>query len=102
MDEGFKKEILEVLNKELSKQKGIFNKHAPRVIHPNSKGYDEARKAFDAADRKIKSLEHEIAYITCEEVYEPTIIDRIVDIVDKIVKDDNDTPDQGADLGVRG
>lgn len=102
MDEESKQELLKVLNKELSRQKGIFNKHAPIAINPNAKGYGEAKAAFNKADWAIKDLEKQIAYLTCEEKYEPSIIDKIIRIADKIIGDDDDHQDQGASLGVRG
>ena len=101
MDEESKQEVLKVLKKEKSTQQGIFNKHAPKAINPNSTGSEEAPKAFNDADRKIKDLDKQIAYLITEDTYEPSIIDRIVEVFDKIVKDD-DGKGKGADLGVRG
>ena len=103
MDEESKQEILKVLKKEKSKQQGIFNKHAPKAINPSSEGYEEALKAFNEADRKIKDLDKSIAYLITEETYEPTIFDKIVEIVDKIIVNDDDWKDQdSATTGVRG
>ena len=100
MDEESKQEILKVLKKEKSKQQGIFNKHAPKAINPSSEGYDEALTAFNEADRKIKELDKQIAYLITEETYEPTIFDKIVKVVDKLIKDDS--PGTGTTTGVRG
>ena len=101
MDEESKQEILKVLKKELSKQQGIFNKHAPKAINPNSSGYEEALTAFNKADWAIKDIQKQIAYLLTEETYEPSVIDKIVEVFDKLTGDDNDQG-KGADLGVRG
>ena len=101
MDEESKQEILKVLKKELSKQQGIFNKHAPIAINPNAKGYGEALTAFNKADWAIKEIQKQIAYLLTEETYEPSVIDKIVEVFDKLTGDDNDQG-KGADLGVRG
>ena len=100
MDEESKQELLKVLNKELSKQKGIFNKHAPIAINPTAKGYSEALTAFNKADRAIKDLEKQIAYLITEKTYEPSIIDKIKDIADKLTGDDG--PGTSSTTGVRG
>jgi len=76
-------EILKVLNKELSKQKGIFNKHAPIAINPTAKGYGEAKAAFNKADWAI-----------------PTIFDKIKEVADKLTGDDG--PGTSSTTGVRG
>ncbi|MHA1136422.1 MAG: hypothetical protein ACTSSE_08050 [Candidatus Thorarchaeota archaeon] len=102
MDEESKQEILKVLKKELSKQKGIFNKHAPIAINPNAKGYEEAKAAFNKADWAIKDLEKQIAYLITEKTYEPSIIDRIVEVVDDIIGDDDIKDQSSATSGVRG
>ena len=102
MDHESKKEILRILNAELRRQKAIFNKHAPKVIFPNnSPEYDAAKKAFDNADWQIKDITKQIAYITCEETYEPTVIDKIFEYVKKLGKDGSDKG-KDADIGVRG
>ena len=100
MDEESKKEILEILNKELGRQQWIFNTNAPKAINPNSEGYDEALTAFNEADRKIKDLQQKIAYIITEKAYEPSILDKIKEIADKLIKDDD--PGTGTTTGVRG
>ena len=100
MDEESKQELLKVLKKELSKQKGIFNKHAPIAINPNAKGYSEALTAFNKADWAIKDLEKQIAYLTTEQTYEPSIIDKIMEVADKLVGDDD--PGTSSTSGVRG
>ena len=102
MDEESKQEILKILRKEKSKQQGIFNKHDPKAINPSSSGYDEALTAFNEADRKIKDLDQKIAYLITEETYEPTILDKIVEIVDKLIIDDDDWKNKdSATTGVR-
>jgi len=93
-------EILKVLNKELSKQKGIFNKHAPIAINPTAKGYGEAKAAFNKADWAIKDLEKQIAYLITEDTYEPTIFDKIKEVADKLTGDDG--PGTSSTTGVRG
>ncbi|MCK4567700.1 MAG: hypothetical protein KAU48_10355 [Candidatus Thorarchaeota archaeon] len=100
MDEESKQEILRVLNKELSRQQGIFNKHAPIAINPNAKGYDEVKAAFNKADWAIKDLYKQIAYLKTEETYEPSIIDKIKEVVDKLTGDDD--PGVSTTTGVRG
>jgi len=42
--------------------------------------------AFNEADRKIKDLQKSLAYIITEEAYEPTVLDKIKEIADKITK----------------
>ena len=50
------------LGKELEKQKAIFHAHMGRGTNPDgSDEYWEAKAKFDAADRKIKKLEKELA-----------------------------------------
>ena len=50
------------LGRELGKQKAIFKKNAGRAINPDgSEAYWKAKKAFDAADRRIKEIEKELA-----------------------------------------
>ncbi len=50
------------LGKELEKQKAIFHANAGRGTNPDgSDEYWEAKAKFDAADRKIKKLEKELA-----------------------------------------
>lgn len=100
MDEESKQEILKVLKKELSRQQGIFNKYAPIAINPNAKGYEEAKAAFNKADWAIKDLYKQIAYLTTEEKYEPSILDKIKEIADKLLKDDDPGPLDS--VGVRG
>ncbi len=100
MDEESKQEILKVLNKELGRQKWIFNKHVPIAINPNAKGYSEALTAFNKADWAIKDLNKQIAYLVCEETYEPSILDKIMAVVDKLTGDDD--PGTGTTTGVRG
>ncbi|GAG54147.1 unnamed protein product [marine sediment metagenome] len=100
MDEESKQEILKVLKKELSKQQGIFNKHAPIAINPNAKGYDEALTAFNKADWAIKDIQKQIAYLLTEETYEPSVIDKIVEVFDKLTGDDD--PGTSSTTGVRG
>ncbi|MCK5265242.1 MAG: hypothetical protein KAR03_06510 [Candidatus Thorarchaeota archaeon] len=102
MDEESKQEILKVLKKELSKQQGIFNKHAPKAINPTSEGYGEALTAFNEADRKIKDLDKSIAYLITEETYEPSLIDKIFEIVDDIIGDDDIKDKPSGTPGVRG
>jgi hypothetical protein len=103
MDEESKQEILKVLRKERSRQQGIYNKHAPTAINPSSKGYEEALRAFNEADWKIKDIDKKIAYLITEEEYEPTILDKIVQIVDKLIIDDDDSKNKdSATTGVRG
>ncbi len=100
MDDESKQEILKILKKELSKQQGIFNKYAPIAINPNAKGYKEALSAFNKADWAIKDIQKQIAYLITEETYEPSIIDKIKEVVDKLVGDDD--PGVGTTTGVRG
>ena len=100
MDEESKQEILKVLKKELSKQQGIFNKYAPIAINPNAKGYGEALTAFNKADWAIKDIQKQIAYLITEEKYEPSIIDKIIKVVDKLLIDDD--PGPSSSTGVRG
>ena len=53
---------LQKLENELHQQRAIFEKHAPTVINPsNDPAYGFAKKRFDAADKRIKELEKEIA-----------------------------------------
>ena len=100
---GNKEDLIAMLGEELSKQKAIFQKHAGRVINPdNSPEYEAAKKSFDAADRKIKSLEKEIARLmTEEEAYDPTVWDKIGDYWDKLTGDD-DSPKDSVSTGFRG
>ncbi|MGY5860114.1 MAG: hypothetical protein RTU63_12150 [Candidatus Thorarchaeota archaeon] len=86
MDADSKKQLLEILNKELGKQQGIFNRHAPKAINPTSIGYEAAFFAFNEADRKVKDLQKMLAYIITEDTYEPTILDQIKESADKITK----------------
>ncbi|MFW9849629.1 MAG: hypothetical protein ACFFF4_10820 [Candidatus Thorarchaeota archaeon] len=97
-----KEDLIEILREEMNRQRAIFNKHAGRAINPdNSPEYAAAKEAFDAADRKIKSLDKEIArLLTEEEAYDPTIWDKIGDYWKKLTGDD-DLPDSVA-TGVRG
>ncbi|MHA1961213.1 MAG: hypothetical protein ACW99U_13380 [Candidatus Thorarchaeota archaeon] len=99
---GDKEELVKMLNAELSKQKAIFEKNAGRAINPDgSEEYWAAKAAFDSADRKIKSLEKELARIlTDEEAYDPSIWDRIGHYFDKLVGDDE--PKDSVASGVRG
>ena len=104
MDEESKQEILRILNAELSKQKAIMQKYSGRVINPdNSEEYKLAKRAFDAAYKSITELDQRISYLITEETYEPSILDKILNIVDKIIKDDDDQKDQSSvATGVRG
>jgi len=86
MDADSKKQILEILNRELGRQQGIFNTNAPKAINPTSTGYEGALMAFNEADRKVKDIQWKIAYIITEEEYNPTILDQIKEIADKITK----------------
>ncbi len=99
---GNKEDLIAMLGEELSKQKAIFQKHQGRVINPdNSPEYETAKKAFDDADRKIKSLEKEIAkLLTEEEAYDPTVWDKIGDYWDKLTGDDE--PKDSSSTGLRG
>ena len=98
-----KEDLIEMLSKELARQRAIFQKHQGRVINPdNSPEYDAAKTAFDAADRKIKALDKEIArLITEEEAYDPTIWDTIQHYWKKLTGDD-DIPKDSVATGVRG
>lgn len=102
-DDEFYEPILEMLKAELAKQAAIFKQYAPLVINPsNDPGYDEAKEKFDAADRKIKALEKEIAEI--QAAMEPdykSILDRLGIVWDKLTGDD-DEPKDSAAPGVRG
>ena len=58
------KKRIEELHQEMAKQKEIFLKHAPRAINPDgSDEYKAAKKAFDAADRRIKEIEKELVQL---------------------------------------
>jgi hypothetical protein len=98
-----KEDLIEMLSKEITRQRAIFNKHSARVINPdNSPEYKAAKEAFDAADRKIKSLDKEIArLLTEEEAYDPTIWDKIGEYWKKLTGDD-DLPQDSVVTGVRG
>jgi len=104
MDDESKHEILRILNEELAKQKAIMQKHSGRTINPdNSEEYKLAKCAFDNAYRRIGELEDRIAWLLTEETYEPSILDKILNIVDKIIKDDDEWKDQSSVVtGVRG
>lgn len=104
MDEESKQEILRILNEELHKQKAIFHKHAPIAVNPaNTEEYDIAKRAFDHANHRVRELEDRIAWLMTEETYEPSILDKILNIVDKILKDDDEWKDQSSVVtGVRG
>ena len=104
MDEESKQEILRILNEELHKQKQIFQKHTPIAINPaNTPEYDIAKRAFDHANQRVRELEDRIAWLLTEETYEPTILDKILNIVDKIIKDDDEWKDQSSVVtGTRG
>lgn len=81
-----------------------MNKHAPRAINPdNSEEYKNAKRGFDAAYKNIQDIEKQIAYLLTAETYEPPILDKILNIVDKIISDDDDWKDQSsAYSGFRG
>ncbi len=102
-NDEFYEPILEMLKAELAKESAIFQKYAPLVINPsNDPSYTEAKENFDAADRRIKAIEKEIAYI--QEAMEPdyqSILDRLGIIWDKLTGDD-DEPKDSATPGVRG
>ncbi|TFG32284.1 hypothetical protein EU528_03870 [Candidatus Thorarchaeota archaeon] len=103
MDEESKQEVLRILGQELSRQKAIMQKHSGRTINPdNSDEYKLAKKAFDHAYHQVRDLEDRIAWLQTEETYEPSILDKILNIVDKIIKDDDDWKERGAAGGVRG
>lgn len=103
MDEESKQEILRILSAEQSKQKAIMNKHSGRAMNPDgSEEYKIAKKAFDNAYRRVKDLGDRISWLLTEETYEPSILDKILNIVDKIIKDDDDWKDRGAAGGIRG
>jgi len=97
-----KQDLIDILGTEIKVQRGIMMKHQGRVINPdNTPEYHESKTAFDAADRKIKSLEKEIArLLTEEEAYDPTIWDKIENYWKKLTGDD-ELPDSVA-TGVRG
>jgi hypothetical protein len=101
-DDEFYEPILEMLRAELAKESAIFQKYAPLVINPsNDPGYTQAKEKFDAADRRIKMLEKEIAHI--QAAMEPdykSILDRLGIIWDKLTGDDE--PDDSVAPGVRG
>ncbi len=98
-----KEDLIAMLSDELAKQRAIFQKYQGRVINPdNSPEYEEAKKAFDAADRKIKSLDKELArLITEEEAYDPSIWDTIQHYWKKLTGDD-EIPKDSVATGVRG
>ena len=53
---------IKILNMELARQNAIFRKYMGRAINPNnSDEYKEAKTKFDAADRRIKELDKELA-----------------------------------------
>jgi hypothetical protein len=55
------REKIKELEKELMKQKAIFDKHAPKVINPdNTPAYKTAKKKFDAAYKRMGEIEKEI------------------------------------------
>ena len=59
-----KRKAIAILSKELENQKTIFQEHMGRAINPDgSEAYWLAKTQFDAADKKIKELEKEIARI---------------------------------------
>lgn len=100
---GNKEDLIEMLGKELAKQKAIFQANAGRAINPDgSDEYWAAKAKFDGADRKIISLDKELArLITEEEAYDPTIWDKIGDYWKKLTGDD-DVPKDSVSTGVRG
>ena len=64
--------------------------------------HDIAKRAFDHANRRVRELEDRIAWLLTEETYEPTILDKIINIVDKIITDDDEWKDQSSvTTGVR-
>ena len=95
---------IEALQEGLKRQKAIFNKYAGRVINPdNSEEYQEAKKKFDEADRRIKAIEKELARLIAgeePEIYEPSIFEKMFHYLGKLGKDDDDK--DSVALGVRG
>jgi len=52
---------LEMLGKELARQKAIFDRYTPKVINPsNDPAYLAAKKKFDAAYRRMGEIEKEM------------------------------------------
>ncbi len=69
---------LDMLNALLNEQKEIFQNYQGRVINPdNSEEYKEAKRVFDQADRLIKQLEHEIAFLVTAEPQKQDFLDEI-------------------------
>ncbi len=102
-NDEFYEPILKMLGEEWAKEKAIFNQYAPQVINPSdSEEYKQAKEKFDAADRRIKAIEKEIA--TIKAAMEPdyrSILDRLGIVWDKLTGDD-DEPDDSVAPGVRG
>jgi hypothetical protein len=87
------------LTLELWKQKAIFDELAPKVIEPsNDPGYLEAKKKFDAADKRIKEIEKALAEM--EEEREPDYF-KFLEKFKKLLKSDDDDEESVA-MGVRG
>ena len=102
MDQETRDRMIKELNAAKREQQGIFNKYAPRAINPdNSEAYTIAKTAFDKADRMIKAIDNEIARLTLYETHDPTVFDKIMDKLDKLVKSDDKDQDS-ATTGVRG
>ena len=102
MDQETRDRMIKELNAAKREQQGIFNKYAPRAINPdNSEAYTIAKTAFDKADRMIKAIDKEIARLTLYETHDPTVFDKIMDKLDKLVKSDDKDQDS-ATTGVRG
>jgi hypothetical protein len=58
---------IKLLGKEIEKQKRIFRKHMGKAINPDgSEEYRDAKSKFDAADRKIKDLDKELARLVTD------------------------------------
>jgi hypothetical protein len=96
-------DIIKALGAALAQQKAIFEKYQGRAINPDgSEEYLEAKKKFDAADRRIKAIEKELAQI--EAAREPdykSFLERMGDKLDKLISSDDDD-DESVALGVRG
>ena len=102
MDQETRDRMIKELNAAKREQQGIFNKHAPRAINPdNSDAYTIAKAAFDKADRMIKAIDKEIARLTLYETHDPTVFDKIMNKLGKLVKSDGKDQDS-ATTGVRG
>ncbi len=100
---GNKEGLIAMLGKELAKQKQIFKDNSYWATKADgSDKYWASKEIFDAADKKIKTLEKELARIqTEEEAYDPTIWDTIDHYWKKLTGDD-DVPKDSVASGVRG